>query len=273
MGRHPCEVGWKDRNSGWNVGVSYRCRHKALPPLIRLFRAYFLRNAWGYGPPAKDGGIPVDESRHGNGMIRAAGGRARHTFGSDPDAVGWVSKPTEQRGVNATAPAVEMPARPIWWLAARERAADELVQGEQGRVVTRLLAHVEQAWDLATELAGIADDYPPPREPTTVGEIMVRLLGFVRFDVVELFTRLAFTCSTMVPAQWDTHPEYPSPDEIESMGERFSRNVLMVRLASSDPLIPEVPRERLRRLSGDLLEWFPDFTALAVAASRLTQPR
>jgi hypothetical protein len=205
-------------------------------------------------------------------MIRAAGGSARHTFGSDPDAVGWLSKPTEVRGANAVSPAVEMPARPIWWLAARERVALELVEGEQGRVITRLLDHVEHAWVTVTELSGIADNYPSPSpEPTQVGEAMVRLLGFVRSDVVELFTGLAFTCSTMVPAQWDTHPEYPSPDEIESMGERFCRNVLMVRLASSDPLIPDVLRDTLRRFTGDLLEWFPDFTVLAVAASRLTQ--
>ena len=205
-------------------------------------------------------------------MIQAAGGSARHTFGSDPDAVGWLSQSSGLQGEAARSPAVETPARPIWWLAARERAG-ELGEGERGRVMMRLLAHVEDGWAMVAELAGLTDNYPPPPpEPTQAGEVMARLLGFVGSDVVELFTRLAFTCSTMVPAPWDTEPEYPSADEIEIVGERFSRNVLMVHLASSDPIVPDVSRETLRRVSGDLLEWFPDFSVLAVAAAWLARP-
>lgn len=203
-------------------------------------------------------------------MIRPGDRSARHTFGSDPDAIGGLPRSRGlQDGEVAPSAALETLAHPIWWLAARERLA-EMGEGEHARILTRLVAQVEAGWAMALELSRIADTAPsePPPEPTLAGEVMARLLGFVSSEVVDLFTQMALTCSTMVPARWDADSEYPSPVEVELVGERFSRNVLMVHLACSDPIISDVARETLRRASGDLLGWFPDFSAVAVAAAR-----
>ena len=203
-------------------------------------------------------------------MIRA-GGRARHTFGSDPDAAEWVSAGNAADRSDEAA-AVDLPPHPIWWTAARERA-NEVGDMERARIIGQLLDHVEQGWAVAAELMRVAETHlTPPAEPTQAGEMMAHLLGFVTFEIAELFTTLAFACSTLVPARWDAAAECPSPHEIERVGAQFSRNVLMVLLASSDPVVSESARANMRSLSRELWEWCPDFSVLAVAAAQLASP-
>jgi hypothetical protein len=160
----------------------------------------------------------------------------------------------------------ELPARPIWWLVARERAS-ELGDGEQKYVLGRLLAHVEAGWAMAAELAGFVD------EPSTYDEEVVPLfLAFVKAEVLDPFVRLALASANMALALGDAsgeRPFDPDADHIDSEAERFSRNVLVVHLASSDPAVPQALRDTVRRASRNLLDWFPDFSVLAAATARL----
>jgi hypothetical protein len=200
--------------------------------------------------------------------VTQVGGSARHTFGSDPDAAGRVAidRGRIPRTEGDPAP-LELPPRPVWWLAAQERAG-ELIEGEQRRIVVRLLSHVEEGWTLATELAAVCD-HP---EQTPQGEVVHRLLAFLRNEVVDLFTSLALASSLAVPALGGAHPD-PDPDQIDSVAERFARNVQMVHLAASDPVIPPALRDTLRRVCRDLLDWCPEFSVLALAAARLVAQR
>lgn len=161
----------------------------------------------------------------------------------------------------------ELPPRPVWWLAARERAG-EMIEGEQRRIVTRLLSHVEEGWEMATELAAVCD-HPAPAQR---GEVLPRLMAFLRTEVVDLFTSLALASSLAVPALGEARRD-PDPDQIDSVGERFSRNVLVLHLAASDPVLPQSLRDTLRRVCHDLLDWYPEFAVLALAAARLVAQR
>jgi hypothetical protein len=80
---------------------------------------------------------------------------------------------------------------------------------------------------------------------------------------------MASQSAKIVPALGDERPDIPETDEIESLGERFSRNTLVSHLAAADPLIPPEVRDTVRRVSRDLLDWYPDYPALAIAAARL----
>ena len=197
-----------------------------------------------------------------------AGGSARHTFGSDPDAAGGVAIVRGRMPRTEDDPAApELPPRPVWWLAARERAG-EMIEGEQRRIVTRLLSHVEEGWAMMTELAAVCDHQALAQR----GEVLPRLTAFLRTEVVDLFTSLALASSLVVPALGEDRPD-PDPNQIDSVGERFSRNVLVLRLAASDPIIPQAFRDTLRRVCRDLLDWYPEFSVLALAAARLVVQR
>jgi hypothetical protein len=195
-----------------------------------------------------------------------AGRSARHTFGSDPDAVGRVVDTRDQHAPPAQPD--ELPPRPIWWLAARERASE--LEGERGRVISRLLSHVEAAWALTVELSALAADPPPMPESSLGTERLVGLLAFLRIEVVEVFASMALQSATTVPALGDDTPQISAPEEIESVGERFYRNALILHLAAADTVIPPEVRDLLRRVSRDLLDWYSDYPALAIAAARLT---
>lgn len=121
---------------------------------------------------------------------------------------------------------------------------------------------------MATELASVSD-HPAH---THRGEVLPRLMTFLRTEVVDLFTSLALASSLAVPALGEARPD-PDPAQIDSVGERFSRNVLVLHLAASDPVLPESLRDTLRRVCRDLLDWYPEFAVLALAAARLVAQR
>ena len=129
----------------------------------------------------------------------------------------------------------------------------------------RLLSHMEEGWTLAIELATVCD---APAQ----SEVVRRLMAFLRNEVVDLFTSLALASSQAVPAFGDAHPD-PNPDQIDREGERFTRNVLLIYLAASDPVIPPALRDTLRRACRDFLDWCPEFSVLALAAARFIVQR
>lgn len=195
---------------------------------------------------------------------RGPAGSGRHTLGCDPDA----ADPHVQRPLahppSARQPAPEPLTRPVWWLAAQQRALD-LGASEEGRkLVGRLVSHVETAWPWIGELEALCQGR---RDRMDSDDEQAQLLRFLESDVVDLFRSLAEDAANMVPGP-DGWQQEPDPDGLQGEGDRFNRYLVVLTLAAADPVVSEDVRSVIRRIGRDLADWYPEFSVIAGAAAR-----
>jgi hypothetical protein len=185
-------------------------------------------------------------------------------LGCDPDDAAdlRVPRPRPDRP-GAREPAPEPLSRPVWWLAAQQRAS-ELTAGEEGqRLVGLLIAHVETAWPWIEELEALCQGR---RERMDSDDEQAHFLRYLKCDVIDLFRSLAEDAANMVPGPDGPWKHEPEPDVFRDRGERFNRYLVVLRLAAAGPGIPdERVRSALRRIGRDLADWYPEFSVIAGA--------
>lgn len=191
-------------------------------------------------------------------------GSGRHTLGCDPDAAGHHVQAPRQSAPVAGEPEPEALSRPVWWLAARQRASELAADGEEPGLVARLIAHVEVAWAWIGELEALSRVRGPRMDSD---DPRSHFLRFVESDVAVLFRGLAEDAANLVPGRAGSRQE-PDPEELQLEAERFIRHLVVLALAASDPVIPEHVRTVVRRVGRDLDDWYPEFAVLAGAAAR-----
>jgi hypothetical protein len=191
-------------------------------------------------------------------------GSGRHTLGCDPDAAGQHVPRLRRQAPSAGEPDPEPLSRPVWWLAAQQRAS-ELESDEEGRrIVALLISHVETAWPWIEELEALCRGRHGRMEGD---DPQAHLLRFVESDVTDLFRSLAEDAANMVPGRtgWEQEPD---PDGLQGEADRFNRYLGVLVLAAEAAVIPEDVRTVVRRIGRDLGDWYPEFTVLAGAAAR-----
>ena len=83
-------------------------------------------------------------------------GSGRHTLGCDPDAAGQHVQAPRHAAPAASDLEPEALSRPVWWLAAQQRASELTADEEGAKLVARLIAHVETAWAWIGELEALS---------------------------------------------------------------------------------------------------------------------
>jgi hypothetical protein len=187
---------------------------------------------------------------------------ARHTLGSDPDGAGAPVRLSGEPPAEREPPPPEL-ARPVWWLAAQQSSASWSGL-EAAKLAARIVAQVNGMWSVIDELEALYTAVP--RRPSHERDLFTHFLSFVERDLVGLFVDLARQVGLVLSSggglPWD-------PAAFDGEGERFARNLDVMRLAASDPVIPESARSVVQRSARHLSESFPDFAALVGALAAL----
>ena len=191
--------------------------------------------------------------------------RGRHTLGSAHDS----PHPAEQAEAPPAAglpagPEEPQGARPVWWRAARERAKE--AGGEEGRILRRLLDHVDSAWTGVAELQLVCAQRAGWARRPHADPRVAHLFAFIEAEMMGTLRRCALDTAALVPGvnpQGDTQ----RAALFDAMAERLERALSMVHLASADPAVPADVREAVRTVALGLSDWSPEFSALANAAA------
>jgi hypothetical protein len=148
---------------------------------------------------------------------------------------------------------------PVWWRSASERAQG--IEGEFGRVLRQLLAHVDLAWQPVATLQIASEAIA---EGKVVDERVTKLVAFVLRDIVGAFRRCAFAATVLVPGTAAPTNGVPLMDEA---AESFDRYLNVLQLAAADPAIPEALAETIRTAADALADWPPEFAVLGTASA------
>jgi hypothetical protein len=155
-------------------------------------------------------------------------------------------------------------ARPVWWLAAQQSSASWAGTLEAAKLAARVVAQVDEMWSVIDELEALYTGVP--RRPSHERDLFTHFLSFVERDLVGLFVDLARQVGLVLSSGGDLPWD---PAAFDGEGERFARNLDVMRLAASDPVIPESAQSVVRRSARHLSESFPDFAALVGALTAL----
>lgn len=189
-------------------------------------------------------------------------GSGRHTLGCDPDTAGQHVPGLPRQPSTVGEPDPEPLSRPVWWLAARQRASELKVDEEGQRIVALLISHVETAWPWIEELEAFCRGRCTRMDGD---DPQAHFLRFLESDVIDLFHSLAENAANMVPGCGGSEPE---PDGLQGEAGRFNRFLSVLVLAAEAAVIPEDVRTSVRRIGRDLGDWNPEFTVLTAAAAR-----
>ena len=191
---------------------------------------------------------------------------ARHTLGSDPDGAGAPVLDGGESRLERESPPAEL-TRPVWWLAVHQRAGSWPDTSETAKVVARLVGQVDEMWRLADELETLY--FGLPRQPSHERSLLAHFLSFIERDVVKLFWDLARQVAFML----SDSGEIPfDPTAFDAEGDRFTCNVDVMRLAASDPVVPEPVRAIVQRAARHLSQSYPDLAALVGALATAAWP-
>lgn len=192
------------------------------------------------------------------GQVKSGAGR--HTLGSDLDAPG--TRAGYEFGP-VPAPDPKPLSRPVWWLAAQERARDLDRTAEPQRVLVRLLAQLDAAWPLIREMETLcrtASDDP-------AGETArVSVIRFLEGDVCALFLRIAAATADLLSTPLHREREAAAQALVQEI-DSFGRYLAVLNLAAQHPDVPSLLSNGVRRIGRDLLDWHPEASILAAAAA------
>lgn len=183
---------------------------------------------------------------------------ARHTLGSDPDSAD-VPLRGKSEHPNVAVAVRDLP-RPVWWLAAVDRARHLNDDGARSPLVQRLISHVELGWPLICALQAVCSRYRKGALPEALREV----LRFADHEVIGLFFRLALRASELV-ACGDYRPDAVTLHHTQEESERLARYLVVLTLATAHPAMPEPERTEVLTLLRDLSDWLPDYDAVAGA--------
>lgn len=177
---------------------------------------------------------------------------ARHTLGSDPEAIGTPRGAPEPSG-RESSPAELV--RPVWWVVAQQLT--EANDGDKARkqLAERVIAQVEQMWAAVDEVERVA---------RTVGvqekTPLIHFRDFLRNEVVGVFADLARHVSLVVVGAdgWRMV-------QFDESAERFGRYLDLARFAASDASIPPTVQTVVQRANLTLSDALPDLAALVGA--------
>lgn len=151
---------------------------------------------------------------------------------------------------------------PVWWRSASERAQG--IEGEFGRVLRQLLAHVDLAWQPVATLHIASEAIAKGK---AVDARVTKLVAFVLRDFVGAFRRCAFAASVLVPGTTAPTNGVPLMDEAADAADSFDRYLNVLQLAAADPAIPEALAETIRTAADALADWPPEFAVLGTACA------
>jgi hypothetical protein len=150
--------------------------------------------------------------------------------------------------------------RPVWWVAAQERAgAWNEGDPRTRKVAQRAVAQVDQMWSVVDEVERFArEESPQEKAPVQ------RFREFLDREIVGVFVELVRHVSLAL-----TGAEGWRLTDFDECVERFSRYLDLARLAASDALIPPVARTIVQRANPILSDSLPDLAALVGALDTL----
>lgn len=193
---------------------------------------------------------------------------ARHTLGSDPDGAGAPAPTGDELSPEREASPAEL-KRPVWWLAAQQRAATWEGSADARKLVARLVDQVDQMWSAVDELEALYS--AEPERPAHERDSSANFLNFLKREVVGRFLTLSRLTARMLSRSTETCRDLARFEDEEA---QFACNLDVVRLAASDPIIPEFVRVVVQRSALRLSDTLPDFSALvgALAAASESEP-
>jgi hypothetical protein len=148
------------------------------------------------------------------------------------------------------------------WRAAlaRLRALD----GEQKRLFTDLLAHVDAGWEQVRQLQLALERHTPSSaENATMREI----LAFIDGDIVDTFREMAFDAAALVPG-WKGWADAADLGDMDGDASLFMRYLNVLRLAATSVEFPARMTEVITRVWTGLEGWDTEFARLLRAIDK-----
>lgn len=139
-----------------------------------------------------------------------------------------------------------------------------LLEGEQRRLFTELLAHVDTGWRHVRQLQLEVERVAMP----SAERVQVRdAFTFIEADLVDTYLEIAFDAADLVPG-WHGWAQAADPGNMDGDATLFMRYMSMLRLAADSEELPGQLRDTSMEVWEELQGWEAGFTRLLRAIDR-----
>lgn len=141
-----------------------------------------------------------------------------------------------------------------------------LLEGEQRRLFTELLAHVDTGWRHVRQLQLEVERHAT----ASAKHVQMRdVLAFIDADVVDTYREIAFDAADLVPG-WDGWAQAADPGNMDGDATLFMRYMNMLRLAAASEELPRQLRDVSTEVWAGLQGWEAGLTRLLRAIDKTT---